>query len=63
MRTREKNYTIGDYWIELSLSTQNPILDFWVCRDRHVCVGDEFPFWHFRVSILKFKISVNPSIF
>jgi hypothetical protein len=63
MKRLQKYYIVGDYWIDLSISSHNAIFDFWICRDKHVCVGDKFPFWNFRLSILKMEISVHPNIF
>lgn len=59
----EKYWTIGNYWLDISINVNNPIFDFWVCKDNHVCIGDKFPYWHFRLSLLKCKITINPSIF
>lgn len=63
MKRIEKCYTVGNYWVDISLSSLNPLLDIWICRDKFVCVGDKFPFWNFRLSILKFKIEIHPNIF
>lgn len=59
----DKYYTVGDYWIDISLSSQNAIFDIWFCRDTHVFKDDGFPYWNFRFSLLKFEINIHPSIF